>query len=490
MKFSVFALLTTSLGLGCLPQPEDFAPSDWFQLPEQGGTSKPGDKLSPPSSGFSARVSQVLTAESKALEGLGQDPGTPGSPKDPLPAYPKNWVPWHLGGILTDLGLSAQGIFGPVIMNGTANIQTFWQHSKPGPHPGTSAKSAQNRIHFLGFAPKSSLENQVEPAIQGALASGIIRPGSEQNFRSQVLAAAEEFRIFTGHLNQAVLEVKDVKSTSWPPGVYRLDVTFDGSGNATTLINVGASVVIRFDWEPAPSGPGALAVNLDKERKAWVESKVTPQTVHGLALQNANLLQDLEKFIQAVSSDISQTVASQSEPLQASGFEQTSIRIGLGYSVAGNIGVARGSQQAVASIEFDRPGAGILALSAGPTLDLPEAGETLRLMGDSNQERLAYAAKNGIAVDRPKQIGIFAEREKTGASDVVYQLDRDRFRKGLAKAMQIGSFFASKAATSEMGSWKVSQLMIEFDLSVGGTLGVVTVDGLGVVELDYNNLGF
>jgi hypothetical protein len=62
----------------------------------------------------------------------------------------------------------------------------------------------------------------------------------------------------------------------------------------------------------------------------------------------------------------------------------------------------------------------------------------------------------------------------------------EAFRKGLKKAIKMGSYFARMGLASESSSWKLDEVETEFEVALQGTLGVVTVESEAHLALEFH----
>ena len=195
-------------------------------------------------------------------------------------------------------------------------------------------------------------------------------------------------------------------------------------------LNISASGLVT----PVIGAGAAVNLRFDWEKPVQSELGIRSET-------------PMSGFVQALSQEI-QAAANLATPIKSAGFQLNEFRIGVGISSAGNLGIAQEQGNAVGSITFCRREAGTVQEGQNPA--------TLNLIRAQN--------------DHP--------------------LERAKFRRGLSRAIKMGSYFARMSKNENPNSkWEISEIEAEFDLSAGGTLGLATTSGLGVAVLTFAKEG-
>jgi hypothetical protein len=151
-KKSVWLALVFTLTLGassCSRQAQTPGglPQSWYSAQAQ--------KDETPSAETDAAVRGVFGANTSALSDVTL----------PLPQ-----ASWHLDGMLAEFGVSVNGIFGALLMNGTSTIRGTWQLvSSPAPQKQLPTPTAR----VSASTSSADLARQLEPAINAAVASEI-----------------------------------------------------------------------------------------------------------------------------------------------------------------------------------------------------------------------------------------------------------------------------------------------------------------------------
>jgi hypothetical protein len=285
---------------------------------------------------------------------------------------------------------------------------------------------------------------QMEPVIRAGVAAGKIKDTPE--LRQQLLDSAKEFQTVA----KAIAETSTDRP--WWVSRFRLDLMVDGSGKVTPAVKAGAEVRFRFEWHRIRKHLSHAALPVTNEQKA--------------------LSKNLENFVLAMSHDLESSFGD----LKKKGFEAHTMRLGIGVSAKGNIGVVKGAAGLVGQIYFtrnvDRPVVRRIESVSDEPIHVIER--------HPSPEHLKFAEGQAIP---------FARMEDA-MDEVVYKVDRANFRRGLKKAAKIADFFADRAAQAKSGSWKIYELRTAFDSSVSGDFELVTIGGNVTAQVAFFNHNF
>jgi hypothetical protein len=156
------------------------------------------------------------------------------------------------------------------------------------------------------------------------------------------------------------------------------------------------------------------------------------------------------------------------------------IKVGVGSSVSGAVGLAKGTASAMVHIYFSRVAKKLgLAAQTAAEQDMP----LYLVEEDPAEANLAFAKSS----DRLLELS--AKRGGDGRS-ALYRLDREKFRKGIAKAIWVGKFFGRRAEKHQKSAWKLKQIKSSFDVSISGTVGLATISGMATAEIAFENKNF
>lgn len=423
----------------CTPKQPTALPEDWYRLKP---TSTESFELERPSPAADQAVQDLFQAHTRALERMTEDGSTASAALNPmetlLAGKPADWVPWHLQAMIASFGVSMDGVLGALLFSGSASIKGTWERpdTLSSRSPALSRRNTDLRIS--NATTEKDLSRQLEPSIRAAVASGLLpNENAEARLRKTLLKQARDFRTLCRALSNTHF------ANGWEVEAFRLEVGFDSSGSISPVSSAGVSVNFRFDWE---RGEGFAQPGTQEE---------------------GELQKNLRGFVAAVSRDI-QEVSAESTALRDSPFELEEVRIGLGIAASGEIGIATDELSVVGSITFAKPEEPVLKQSgARAALESEPLPETIALLSKPRSTAGIHPA------------GFF--------DGIANRLKRSQFRRGLGRAIAMGSYFANTGARSEDSSstWKISEIEAEFELTVEGTLGVTTVDGIGIVVLGF-----
>ncbi|MBI3543661.1 MAG: hypothetical protein HY075_10355 [Deltaproteobacteria bacterium] len=437
-----------AFALGAAAHAAPNAPESWYVLPEDqvavnGLVSESDEAKKTEQAG--ALVDNIFAADGQALDGVPQSVENASTD----PTRPKDWAPWHMEYFMTDLAISTSGTLGVLAWKGTPSVQVFWRRqNEPGrkkPDPVVIEPKPAGVVSELAVSTEATpreLSLQLEPAVKAIMASGKV--SDESALRRNLAAAAQDFQSLV-----SVIE-KD-SGSAWWVSRFRLDVTIDASGKVYPFLTLGAETRFRFDWFRLKSAHPVVA-----------RPSAGPEV--------ARLQSNLEKFVRETATDLE---AVSSDPkLEQGGFKAFQFRVGVGASAKGDVGIVKATASMMGQIYFARD-------VKKPLVNPPRpASGYVNLIEDCvSQRHLQFASDNGIAAD-------------SSFDQVVYKIDRARFRNGVAKALGMGGFFARRASNATSKHWKIFEMRPAFDLSLTGSLGVVTVGGLASVEICFYNQNF
>ncbi|MBI3556953.1 MAG: hypothetical protein HY074_11875 [Deltaproteobacteria bacterium] len=428
----------------------NIVPENWYSLPEDSGlrineaVSTEGKALKPreKEAALTKLLDNIFEANGEALDQL----GTTLDNATPDPRRPKDWTAWHAEYFATDLSISASGLLGALTWKGSPSVQVFWRRQNEARKPAVPAlppeKTEVPSLNITSDMPEGQISAQLEPAIRAMVAGGKIN--DENALRKNLTAAAENFQAVVAGLE------KD-PGFQWWVSRFRLDVTIDVSGKVNPFLGMGAETKFRFDWARIQAKQGAVT----RQRK--------------LAAADARVKSNLEEFVRATAADLEAITASGKV---ATGFQMYQFRVGIGATATGTIGIVKGTGSVLGQIYFAQ---NVKKPVVHPRESVDDYVNVIE--AEHSKAHMNFAEANGIAFD-------------SSADEVVYKVERAKFRKGIERALKMGSFFAARASQKPGRRWKVFEMRPAFDLSLTGALGLVTVGGLASVELDYYNENF
>jgi hypothetical protein len=366
-------------------------PQDWDQNPEN-----------------HAILDKIYSAHAEALE-------------SPTFTQPVNEMGWRLVALAFDLGLSAEGKVGTLTLKGSPGVQVYWRKKesdvKKAAFFEAPADDALN-MELNDEMPMSEIERQVSVVAKTALSTAKIK---NQNLFQ------EELQSLVRGIHQQFGGLGVNQQGEWEVGSYRFDISAEASGKIHLFSSAGAALRIRLEWH--------------KTKKAAFINVADP-ILRDRREQIANLLAALTADLSALTEN------------EGADFAAKSMRIGLGLSAKGEIGVTKSSLGAIVHVGFKR-----VQKNAGFT----QTSATLA------------------------QIPII----DSGAGFIdLSHIDREKYRKGLRRAAGLGKFFMRPTSPDSKKTWKLHTIKVQYDMSLSGDIGVVTAGALVSSEIAYENKNF
>lgn len=468
ISLCIAALLLASCSEQGLQKNSPSVPTHWYDSTQQGPVSSrehAQDDFDPEKNlALTDSVDALFAANAEALEAGDQEAQSFLSPlmvdTNDKKNKPKDWVPWRAEYFMTDLSLTASGMLGVLALKGTTTVRAFWRRQGPVQpklneleNPIEETLAHQDPIiEIEPYDSDAQIMKQLEPAIRAAVATKKVQ--DTPDLRNNLLKAAHEFQTIASAIPA------NKEDLPWWVSRFRVDILLDAAGRVEPVGLVGGEVRFRFEWH-----------RLRRTQKAM------PRLM--LASERSEKIRDsLSRFITATAQDLEVAFSDH----ENYGFKAHQMRMGIGITAKGNIGVVKGAASIVGQIYFtrhvERP------IVRPRTLELNNSEEPIEFI-DRNPKanELAWAQQNGISYEmQPKAAKDFTE--------VVYKIERKKFRQGLIKTAKIGGFFAKRASRVKPGSWRIYELRTAFDASIGGTFDLVTLAGTGTAQISMWNEKF
>ncbi len=369
---------------------------------------------------------------------------------------------WFLQSIASELTIEKKGTIGVLGLKGESVVGAIWQRTPESIQKlqkklyGTSSpviaeKSIDEETEGNGDVVKinsettqSEMERQIGPIVEATFVAGKVKDKSR--LREKLLSKLAEYQTLLKDLDHAP------QWTPWWVYKFQFQLNIEASGAVHAIANVGTEVRLRVEWYRI-------------QRKSQDKGIFTPS-------ENA-------KVLLAMAKDFSQMDELALGRNGDKRFALDTIKVALGMSAKGKIVVASVKGKVFGGVFFKRA----KTVEKGiDTIDLPE---TLPILGEVNEENLKYAKANNLKMD--------SIEKSEGITEAVYYASRDKFRKGLKKAVKMANFW-TRGALKRQDKRRASGKEIHFDLNViemelelylGGGIGAVTVEGIAEVELFF-----
>ena len=423
-------------------------PSSWYQLPEdKGSADQPSFENTESTVSLEENIDAIFRSDQEALNhGLKGD-SIP-SPEN-FVSKPKDLVPWRAEMFMTDLALSAGGLLGVLTTKGTATVRAYWrkQYAKaPFVNPDDQVED-KGAIHFSENSTSTDIKKQIEDAIHiGVQAKKIV---DTPILRTELFKAAEDFQALAFILDSTPT------NTTWWVQRFRVDFSVDGSGHVNPKVTVGGEVRFRFEWHRIKRSIGT------KNKLYSGTNKIMNQT-------------ELQKFVKNMSEDIDEAFPY----IPEAGFQAHTMRMGIGVSAKGNIGVMKGSVGVVGQIYFTRD---VKRPTKYPKTHFNDE-PILIIERNPTPNHIMFAQSTGSNFELSETTDHIKE--------AIYKVNRENFRKGLKKAAKISKFFIDRAAKQKGEGWKIFELRTAFDASVSGELDMAIIQGAVTAQINFFNQNF
>lgn len=396
-------------------------------------------------------VKTIYQTNRASVEGASKNKSTVTGNKD-IP----NWTPWHLEAFTTELAVMNSGLIGVLTGKGTATVQAYWRKQEPKTTKSIEEKhstmlfeenDAFDSLNAEEISNEDSFTRELEPIIKSVLSTKKVK--DELAFRRNIETAAHDFMDLINSFQT------ETKSKWWVSGV-RLEFSVSASGKlvpAAPVVSVGGDVRVRFSWKRI------------KQKNSI--AKLTPRQVKS-PLQNK-----IQNFVTTLTRDLDEAL---DENLD--GFKPYAFRIGLGFTASGNVGIAKSSASAIASVSFATDVKAPVVRSK--PMDASAAISPLLLVENKPSDRhIQFATNNAIPFSL----------EKNNAR-AVFTIDNGKFKNGLKKAVKMASLFVKAGKSASSAKWKLYQIKTGFDLSITGDVGLAKYGGVTSAELAFYNIEF
>lgn len=461
----VFILLSVTASLS-FAELSPNTPESWYQLPEQsltaGNYGFRNNDTNEDTTKLEQAVDAIFRADSNAVEnGIAGSYSldTSGSTQKP-----KDWVPWRAEVFTTDLSLSVGGLLGVLMTKGTATVRAYWRKQNPVAHKSSNFVSPEEKenddgtIKITDETTVTDMTHQIESVIK--IAAKAKKVEDTPLLRAELLNTAKDFQNLSYSLNQTN------QNLPWWVQRFRVDFTVDASGHVNPTVTVGGEVRFRFEWHRIKRKSGRSLAASTPIKKTFVNQEA------------------LNTFVKNMSEDLDQAFTWMPEYA----FQAHTVRMGLGISAKGDIGVVRGSAGVVGQIYFTRD---VKRPTKNPPLPASLASNNglLLIERDPSQQSLNFADHEKIKYDINTVDGTgsyFGDPIK----EAVYKINRENFRNGLKRAAKISKFFVKRASKQHGAGWKIYELRTSFDASISGELTMATLQGAVTAQVAFFNQKF
>jgi|GEM_PF-4893050 len=312
-----------------------------------------------------------------------------------------------------------------------------------------NGSSDQDTIRFSSQTSTIDLEKEIEPLVEASFKSGKIK--NKKLFKSRLLSKIGEYQEVLSDLDEMP------NYTPWWVYKFQFDLYFDASGKVLPFLSVGTGIGLKLEW---------YRIRKKSSDKAVKE------------------MSDNSKFIMAMAQDFETLDKLTLGKKNKAHYGLEYLKVGIGIGAKGQLGVAKLKGHLIGSAFFRRA-----KNSVNNKMRRVKLNNTFPIIDAYTPEKLAYAKKHSIIVEPnissdKSRIG---ERIRSG----IYNASRENFRKGLKKAIKMAHFWskiplrrqAKRIARGKKQHFELKIIELELEVFLRGTIGVATVEGIGVLTL-------
>jgi hypothetical protein len=388
---------------------------------------------------------------------------------------------WFLQSIKSELGIEPVGYFGVIGLKGEAAVEMIWvrtpesikklQNKYYGPVKNniesdevSAGKNIDETIRLTSQMSDEDLEKQVAPIVAVSVKSGKVKNG--ERLKRNLIKKMKEFQAMALEFERRPSE------RPWWPYKFQLNLYAEASGKVIPSMgpgismSIGTGIRLILEWS---------RIEQDGKDPDELVKRVPQKPLS----QNA-------KFIYAMAKDF-ETLDELNVRSYKYGLDY--IKVGIGLGVKGSIFVAKVKGGVIGSVFFKRDSIKNNNKSFSDVQE-PQLDDTFLIADYDNIKNREYALKHKIEVT-PVQFGTEKSMLNEDNKVALFKASREHFRRGLHKTVKMARFF-SKGAVRRAERMRRKGKMVHFDLKVlelelelflRGSVGVVTLEGIGILEL-------
>lgn len=341
---------------------------------------------------------------------------------------------WKLDSVVFSLGLTAKGSFGLLSWGGTQVLEIFWQKNPYNNRLDKKSAEKENPRTFQlsGEETKEQAEKKVLSLVSNVLSAKGTKLTPQDT---------EELKKKTWEFVQLVNGLKSSSSRklkNWNVDTLRWDfgIGLDASLGGAVLVKVGGDIRLGLEWK--------------------VKKTSTPSTevaTPGYAQSMANMISSMDYLLEH--RDL--------KKIKEEGFELGAIRLGVALNASGSVGIGK--------------------LSGGSTIYV--------ILKPAEDERF-------VTMDTAAHIPLIVEEEEASEKKGIFQRLREKkvkylrarrvkksFKKSLRMARKVAKNIVRKNERRQRTPWRVSRFRLSYVFSLGGDIGLATVNASPSFRLDF-----
>lgn len=345
---------------------------------------------------------------------------------------------WHFAGYRTALAVGMSGNIGIVAFGGTKSIKIDWMRNPNAKKKEEALESSTPTITINENTSKAELDKALQPVIKNLVDSKKIT--DEKEFIKNLKKASDDFYDYSKGLSTSNSQYK------WYASKMRLNLIFSASGKLTVpvgvLVKLGGDVRLRLEF--------VRIMSKDKARRMTADTNVAKKTkemLNALSYQVTKAYENLESKYKMQNYDM----------------KFDSIKVGIGMSVGGSVGLASLKGSIIPEIYFKR-------------------------------QKVAVKADDKALSNAPIYM-LDQDNADKGLRDRLVKMNNRKVRKGMAKAMKFANKFARKISKKaakkqkkgKVQKWVVKKIESNYTFNIGGTVGLVKITASPTMSLYFSN---
>lgn len=371
---------------------------------------------------------------------------------------------WYLQSICTELAIEQKGTLGVLTLEGETAVELIWQRTPEsvkklqqkyyGTASPVSEKSLEDEIasndetiKITSESSKIDIEKQIEPIVEATFKAGKVK--NKERLRKNLFSRISEYQKILSEVDNAPVY------TPWWVYKFQFELNILAEGAVLPYLVVGTEVRVKLEWYRIKK----KTQNFEKSDKPL--SKTTA-------------------FLMAMAKDFESMDELALGKNDEKRFALDTIKVGVGFGAEGEIVVAKVKGSVIGSIFFKRD-----KVVDKMAQELPELPKTFSILDKNSTENLALAKENNINVNMDKSL--VGDRVR----GVLFEASREKFRKGLKKAVKMAKFWSRGAlkrqekriAEGKPHDFDLNVIEMELELALEGGVRAVDLKGIAVLQL-------
>ncbi|MFI5391093.1 MAG: hypothetical protein ACHQYQ_07000 [Bacteriovoracales bacterium] len=354
---------------------------------------------------------------------------------------------WYLQSIATSLGIEQKGSIGVLGLEGETAVSLIWQRTPESvkklqqKYYGTSSAVAEKSIEdeidpngetlkITSETSKVEIAKQIEPIVEATFKAGKVK--NKETLRKNLLKKVYDYQKMLADVDSAPV------FTPWWVYKFQFELDITAEGEVLPFMVVGTEVRVKLEW-----------YRIQKKTQDKSDKPIS---------KNAAFLMSMAKDFETMD----ELAVGRNNDRH---FALDTIKVGIGMVAEGEIGVAEVKGKVTGSVFFKREQVGDKMAQ-----ELPRLPDTFPIIGKGSIDKSVIG---------------------DNIRGALYNASRDRFRKGLKKAVKMAKFWSKGAlkrhdrriAQGKETNFDLNVIELELEITLGGGVGVVTLEGFAELEL-------